>query len=643
MCGFAGIISKKNDIESEHLENMRSAIAHRGPDSNGIWIDSGRMIGFCHNRLSIIDITNAGAQPMHSFTHRFVISFNGEIYNHLTLRDEIVREDGAIKFNSTSDTETLLTCFELWGVKKTLQKAVGMFSFALWDNREATLYLGRDRVGEKPLYYGWQGDYFFFGSELKAFKRHPKFVSEVDNYAVAMYFRYSYIPEPRSIYKNIQKLTPGTILKISSSGEATSIIYWSLEDVVNEGLNNPFGGTENEATSKLDVVLNNTISDQQISDVPIGAFLSGGIDSTLVTAIMQSQSNTRINTFTIGFTEKKYNEAGYAKNIAKYLNTNHHEMYLDSKDIISAIPAMSLIYDEPFADSSQLPTYFVSKLAKQSVTVSLSGDGGDEIFGGYNRYAQVSKFLKYPRSIRIFFGKMLGQFSPAQIDAIYDFLKPILPNSIRTSNAGNHYKKIITILNQSNNWDVYQSLVSIFANSQFLLNSSFAENSINHSTQNIFNNKIGIENEMMMADILTYLPDDILCKVDRAAMSVSLETRVPFLDHRVIDFAFTLPLQMKIKAGSGKWILRNLLNKYVPKEFVERPKMGFGLPLDIWMRGLLRDYVDSMLGEQVIKDDEFLNSVSVTKIWQEHLSGKKNHQHVLWNIIMFQAWKKTWL
>jgi asparagine synthase (glutamine-hydrolysing) len=641
MCGFAGVLSKKNDVTYAQLSRMKQAIFHRGPDSSGVWVSENNSIGFCHNRLSIIDISDAGAQPMHSHSNRFVLSYNGEIYNHLDLRRELLKINPNIQFESNSDTETLLCGFEQWGIEKTISKAVGMFAFSVWDFVDNVLYLGRDRMGEKPLYYGWQGDYFFFGSELKSLKSHPNFISEVDTIALSMYFRYSYVPAPHSIYKNIRKLIPGTIVKIDILGEMNTLIYWDLNKVAKKGADNPYLGGAQDAIHELDQRLNETIACQQISDVPIGAFLSGGIDSTLISAIMQSQSQSKINTFTIGFNESKYNEANYASDIARHLNTNHHELFLSADDIVSAVPLMSKIFDEPFADSSQLPTYFVSKLARQSVSVALSGDAGDEIFGGYNRYSQASKFLKLPSFTRNFLGKAMSQFSPTQVDAIYDTIEFLLPRSIRTSNAGNHYNKIITILKQNTDWDLYQSLVSICNSPESILNNKVKESGINNFTEKLFENDFQIENKMMQSDSLTYLVDDILCKVDRSSMAVSLESRVPFLDHRIVEFSWTLPLSMKIRDGQGKWILRQLLNKYVPNRLIERPKMGFGLPLDIWLRGPLREYAEAILGDKDI--GEFLDSSIVNKIWLEHLSGKKNHQHILWNILMFQSWKKEWL
>ena len=642
MCGFAGILSLKKNVQSEHLYLMQQAIIHRGPDSNGIWVSENNFVGFCHNRLSIIDISSAGAQPMKSQNGRYIISFNGEIYNHLDIRTELLKESSDLNFISSSDTETLLVCFENWGIQKTLSKIVGMFAFSLWDFQENALFLCRDRMGEKPLYYGWLNDTLFFGSELKALKAHPNFNANIDHAALGMFFRYSYVPAPHSIYSNIKKLIPGTILKVDSSGKSETEIYWDLNNIVSNGVKNQYNGNDKEAIEDLDLMLNQTILDQQISDVPIGAFLSGGIDSTLISSIMQANSNTNINTFTIGFKDDKYNEGKYALEIAKYLKTNHHELYLSANDIISEVPKMGSIYDEPFADSSQLPTYFVSALAKQTVTVALSGDAGDEIFGGYNRYTQASKFSKYSPITKKVLVKILNQFSPNQIDFIYALLKPLLPKSIKSSNPGNHYTKIIKLLQQDTNWDIYQCLVSICSSPNSLMKEGFVNDGINNFTKHIFVNSMGLEHQMMLSDSLTYLSDDILCKVDRASMSVSLESRVPFLDHRIVEFSSTLPLNMKIRDGKGKWILRKLLEKYVPNQLLDRPKMGFGLPLDIWLRGPLKEYAYSLLSEKKLNEDEFIDQQKVSKLWEEHLSGIKNHQHVLWNIIMYQSWKEKW-
>ena len=643
MCGFAGVFSINNKVNYDSLLKMQESINHRGPDSNGIWLESTNKIGFCHTRLSILDVTNAGSQPMHSKTNRYVIAFNGEIYNHLDLRKEILLHDDTTIFKGTSDTETLLLCFEYFGIENTVKKSVGMFAFVVWDNVEKVFFLCRDRIGEKPLYYGWNNNLLFFGSELKAFRTHTEFKYEIDKHALSLYFRYSYIPTPFSIYKNIFKLKPGTILRVDGEGNTDSISYWDLQKVAQLGYENPFYGSEIDATNELDYKLNQTIFNQQISDVPIGSFLSGGIDSTLVTAIMQSQTNQKINTFTIGFNEKKYNEANFALNISKYLNTNHHELYLNTDDIINVIPHMSLIYDEPFADSSQLPTYFVNKLAKQSVTVALSGDGGDEIFGGYNRYIQSKRLTNLPNGVKKMLTDILSKFSPKQVDLIYDLLGPLLPTKLRSSNAGNHYIKIINLLKQKNDWEIYQNLVSICNTPSLILREAIEYDKENIFTKSIFNSNYSIENKMMLADSLTYLPDDILCKVDRASMSVSLESRVPFLDHKLIEFSNSLPMNMKIRNGQGKWILKNLLKKYVPDNLLDRPKMGFGLPLDLWMRGPLKKYTENLLNKDQLKNDEYLNASYVSNLLDEHLSGKFNHQHNIWNILMFQSWRKTWL
>ena len=639
MCGFAGLISQNKDVQYCDLQKMQKTLNYRGPDSFGIWINDESNVGFFHNRLSILDISNAGSQPMFSKSKRYVIAFNGEIYNHLLLRNEVKS-----KFIGTSDTETLLTCFEEWGVEVTLKKASGMFSFALWDSVQNFLYLSRDRFGEKPLYYGWQDTSFFFGSELKAFRCHPNFNSKICTNALSMFFRYSYIPEPRSIYKDIFKLKPGAILKINPyNKEIVASTYWDLNNVVDNSISNPFTGNESEVITELDFRLNQIISNQQLSDRPIGVFLSGGIDSTLVSSIMQSQSNTKINTFTVGFDDSKYNESVYSKKISNYLNTNHHELIVGSKDISSIINDIANIYDEPFADSSQIPTYFVSKLAKEHVTVSLSGDGGDEIFGGYNRYQMAGKLNAVPPFYKNLIINTVGRLKPREISKIYNLLKPFIPDSFRSSNAENHFMKIIELMKCENKFDIYQSLCSISQNPSLLLKNSDENNGINICLEEIFSTKQSFEYSMMICDTLTYLPDDILVKLDRASMAVSLECRAPFLDHNLAEFAYSLPLNYKIKNGKGKWILRQLLNKYVPSELFERPKMGFGLPLDSMLRNDLKDIANELLTPLFKNNDEFLNGIYIKKIWDEHQRGFRNHQFVLWNIIIFQLWRRQWL
>jgi asparagine synthase (glutamine-hydrolysing) len=645
MCGIAGYFSVRADVQENVLKNMTKSLLHRGPDHQGIWIDKDSKIGFAHARLSILDTSSAGHQPMSSFSGRFMICFNGEIYNHLEMRKKLADSGHSFSYKSQSDTETILSCFEAWGIKKTIQETVGMFAFSVFDSKENKLVLGRDRFGEKPLYYGWQEGYFYFGSELKAIRKHPAFLPEMDHDALHQYMQYAYIPAPLSIYKGIKKLSPGNLLTISLNGTAGNIrieSYWSLAEVAKKAQQSQFSGSDTEALIELERMLAQSVKGQQLSDVPLGAFLSGGIDSSLIVALMQSQSSRPVNTFTIGFKEDTYNEAKFATQVASHLGTNHNEIYVGANDVMDVIPSLPQLYDEPFADSSQLPTFLVSQLARKHVTVSLSGDAGDEIFGGYNRYMQAGRFNKYPRFLRKAIATSVLKFSPAQLNQAYQIFKPILPGSLKSSNPVNHLVKIAGILSLNSNWEIYQKLVTIGSSNDILLSkTSFKSGNKDHF--DFLPDHSEFADRMMLTDSLTYLPDDILCKVDRAAMGVSLETRVPFLDHRVAAFAWSLPLNMKIRNGKGKWLLRELLYKYVPQHLIERPKMGFGLPIDSWLRGPLKDWVESLLNEKDLTDVGYMNAANVRAMWNDHLSGRKNLQYELWNILMFRAWQEHWL
>jgi asparagine synthase (glutamine-hydrolysing) len=645
MCGIAGYFSIRADVQENVLRNMAESLLHRGPDHQGIWIAKDDKTGFAHTRLSILDTSSAGHQPMPSFSGRFMICFNGEIYNHLEMRKKLADSGHSISYKSQSDTETILSCFEIWGIKKTIQETVGMFAFAVVDYKENKLVLGRDRFGEKPLYYGWQDQYFYFASELKAIRKHPSFQPEMDHDALHQYMQYAYIPAPLSIYKGIHKLNPGNLLSISlneTAGNMRMESYWDLSEVAANAQQMQFSGSDTDALNELERMLTQSVKGQQLSDVPLGAFLSGGIDSSLIVALMQAQSSRPVNTFTIGFKEDVYNEAKFASKVASHLGTNHNEFYVGANDVMDVIPSLPQLYDEPFADSSQLPTFLVSQLARKHVTVSLSGDAGDEIFGGYNRYMQAGRFNKYPRFLRKAIASSVLKFSPTQLNQAYQLFKPILPGSLKSSNPGNHLVKIAGILSLESNWEIYQKLVSIGSSSDILLDKSNFRSS-NKERFDFLPDHTEFAHRMMLTDSLSYLPDDILCKVDRAAMGVSLETRVPFLDHRVAAFAWTLPLNMKIRHGKGKWLLRELLYKYVPQHLIERPKMGFGLPIDSWLRGPLKDWAESLLNEKDLKELGYMNAGYVRTMWNDHLSGRKNLQYELWNILIFRDWQKHWL
>lgn len=636
MCGVAGFLdlSLKTTTYEVVLERMGAAINSRGPDSNGIWFDAYSGIGLSHRRLSILDLSAAGHQPMSSFSQRFVIAFNGEIYNHQDIRLELESSGHKGSWKGHSDTETLLAGFEFWGVEATLQKAVGMFAFALWDIESNCLTLGRDRAGEKPLYYGFQNGVFLFGSELKALKEHPSFSADINRNSLALLLRHSYIPAPYSIYENICKLEPGSLLKFSAAMTEPSITkFWSLPELVSARLNETFSGTAEDAANELESLVKSSIKQQMLSDVPLGAFLSGGYDSSTIVAIMQDLSSCPIKTFSIGFSVNGFNEAAHAKLVARHLGTDHTEMYVSAEDALAVIPDLPSLYCEPFADSSQIPTYILSRLAKRDVTVSLSGDGGDELFCGYNRYQYTSrlwkKISKSPSIIRQFVSNGILSISPQLLNSF--------GGALSLTTLGDKLHKGAGVLNSNSAHDLFFGLVSHHSDPESLLINGFEPLT---KLSDISPEVASFDDidQMMMLDFMNYLPDDILVKVDRAAMGVSLETRVPFLDHRIVEFAWKLPLSIKLRDGVPKWPLRQVLYRYVPRDLVDRPKMGFGVPLDIWLRGPLREWAESLLAEDRLRREGYFRSEPIKKIWHEHLSGKRNRAYLLWNILMFQAW-----
>jgi len=517
-----------------------------------------------------------------------------------------------------------------------------MFSLALWDKVEKKLFLARDRFGEKPLYYGWQGDSFLFGSELKALKIHPHFLNGIDSNALGLYLQYNYVPTPLSIYKGISKLTPGCILSVSLEHKTFCIsTYWSAIDTMINGKRNPFQGSVTEAIDETENVLKRAVQSQLLADVPLGAFLSGGIDSSLIVSLMSAVSSTPINTFTIGFDENGFNEALYAKKIASHLGTNHTELYVNPKDCFDVIPLLGSMYDEPFADSSQIPTYLVSKLAAGSIKVALSGDGGDELFGGYNRYFFAEKIwsnLRFiPKPLRSGLYSLINKLNTQQWDALSSFLHHTLPKKYHFSNLTDKLKKASSLLAVESFDDVYFRLVKQWENPGEVLNFDFYPQKNKLIGSDLFQYNM---DKMMLNDLLTYLHDDILCKVDRAGMAVSLESRIPFLDHHVFAFSSSLPLSYKINKGTSKWILREILKKYIPENLINRPKMGFGIPLEAWLRGPLKEWADDLLDEKVIIESGMLNPKVVRQKWEEHISGKRNWHYQLWAILMFQAWYK---
>lgn len=639
VCGLAGILGRQSCDEAT-LRAMAAALRHRGPDDEGIWLDRSASIGLAHRRLAVLDLSACGHQPMESADGRYVLAFNGEIYNHLLLRADLEREGNAPRWRGHSDTETLLAAFVAWGIVSTLQKAVGMFAFAVWDTHSRTLSLGRDRFGEKPLYYGWAEGTFLFASELKALKVHPAFRAEIDRNALTAFMRYSYIPAPKSIYRGILKLMPGSVLTVDMNGsKPTTARYWSVLEAARRGVRTPFTGSERDAVERLESHLSDAVAMQQIADVPLGAFLSGGIDSSTVVALMQARATRPVHTFTIGFNDPNYNEAPNAKAVARHLGTDHTEFYVTPEEATAVVELLPTLYDEPFADPSQIPTFLVCQFARRRVTVSLSGDAGDELFGGYNRYLWARKLLKYPRPLRRMVARGLTVLTPSQWDRFQSAVQPALPERLHVRTAGDKAHKLASVLRADSDATVYERLISTWSapDSVVLGGGDAAELRSVWEEMAEFG---AVEQQMMAVDACTYLPDDILCKVDRAAMAVSLETRVPFLDHRLVEFVWTLPLDMKIGGNrrEGKWILRQLLYKYVPRELIERPKMGFGVPIDAWLRGPLRAWAEELLDESRLRAEGYFAPAVVRRTWGEHLSGKRNWQYRLWNVLMFQAW-----
>ena len=650
MCGFTGFLTPNQTLNASQAEStlikMSNALSHRGPDHQGIWIDSQRGIALGHRRLSIIDLSSQGNQPMHSHCGRYVIAFNGEIYNYLCIRKELESFGVAPEWKGCSDTEIMLAAISYWGLLKAISKFVGMFAFALWDKEKNSLHLSRDRIGEKPLYYGWMGGVLLFGSELKALRKHPAWKGEVDPDTLALFMQYGYVPTPHSIYKNIFKVQPATIATFNQNNISSLVLptvetYWQAAKLAQEGEANPVLYDEATAIDHLDRLLEVSVKQQMIADVPLGAFLSGGVDSSTIVAYMQKQSSRPVKTFTIGFQEENYNEAVYAKEVARHLGTDHTELYVSAEQAMEVIPKIPIIYDEPFSDSSQIPTYLISQLTRKKVAVSLSGDGGDELFGGYNRYFWGSsiwgKIGKIPPQPRKLLAQIISSVPPSGWDDIYKILKSVTPAKLRQPDFGNKLHKLAKVLGATNADSMFLGLTSLWDKSSNLVRNTTHGKTIlgqSHSRSGIKN----FAQRMMFLDAMNYLPDDILVKVDRASMAVGLETRVPFLNHHLIEFAWRTPLSMKIKNGQGKWLLRQVLYKYVPKELIERPKMGFAVPIGTWLRGPLRDWAEDLLDENRLKSEGFLNSTLVRDKWKEHLTGKKNWHHHIWTVLMFQGW-----
>lgn len=658
MCGITGLITFESPAAlASAVGGMSEALRHRGPDASGVWVDSGVGVALGHRRLSILDLSPAGAQPMVSGCGRYVLTFNGEIYNHLALRAELGAQ--APSWRGHSDTETLLAAFAVWGVEATLSRTVGMFALGLWDRAERTLYLARDRFGEKPLYYGWSGTAFLFGSELKALKAYPGFENPLCREALAQYLRFMYVPAPFSIYRGVYKLEPGCILALRLPfppgaparplrpggvyGGAEMRRWWALSGLVASAAERVID-SEEAAREELEARLREAVRLQSLSDVPLGAFLSGGVDSSTIVALMQQQSARPVQTFTVGLEAMGMDESPYARAVARHLGTAHSELRLTVVDAQAVVPRLPEMYDEPFGDSSQIPTHLICVAARREVTVALSGDAGDELFGGYNRYfwgPQIwSRLAWLPWPLRRGMGSAITALSVSHWDELGAVLRPLMPGSAGIAQLGDKAHKLAARLERVRGLDdLYRSLVTEWPSGIVR-----EEAETLRAEPLILSDPLPLagvsdaRERMMYWDSLSYLPDDILCKVDRAAMAVGLETRVPFLDHRVVEWAWRLPLSMKIRGNTGKWILRQVLYRYVPRALVERPKAGFAIPVGQWMRGPLRPWAEALLDEARLRREGYLDPVPIRAAWAQHLSGARDWTPRLWAVLMFQSW-----
>ena len=636
MCGLAGFVQRGGFSESHGrriASKMGAMITHRGPDDGDVWLDPRAGVALANRRLAVVDLSAAGHQPMCSHSGRYVMSFNGEIYNHHELRRQVNGALGsAVRWHGASDTESLLAAIEHFGLKQALRRAIGMFAVAVWDRKERMLYLARDRLGEKPLYLGWQNGVFMFASELKSLTCHPAFGGLVDREALALYLRHNYIPAPWSIYQGIRKLAPGSFVKIGFGDRSSRVEtvadperYWSLRAVIDAGREHPFEGDADDAVDALNDALREAVESQMEADVPLGAFLSGGIDSSTVVALMQTCSSRPVRTFTIGFGEPAYNEAEHAKEVANHLGASHTEMYVSAEDALGVIPRLPVLYDEPFSDSSQIPTFMVAAMTREHVTVALSGDGGDELFGGYSRYFRTRTLWRYLAPV------------PSWMRRSYRRTIRAVPPLWGRGQAFDRARKLSEILDFQEPEELYHRLQSHWKTPAIIVRNG-SEPQTCMSNRRAWPDAADLESRMMGIDALTYLPDDILVKVDRAAMGVSLETRAPFLDHRVVELAWRLPLAVKIRGNEGKWILRQVLYRHVPASLVDRPKMGFGVPLAAWLRGPLKDWAESLLDERKLREEGYFHPAPIRERWTEHLDGARRWDACIWDILMFQAW-----
>jgi asparagine synthase (glutamine-hydrolysing) len=617
---------------------MGNAIAHRGPDDHGLWCDTEAGIALAHRRLSILDLSPAGHQPMTSANGRLVVVYNGEIYNHQSLRSEL--EECSVRFRGHSDTEIMLEAFSIFGIKATVERLIGMFALAIWDRHDRTLTLVRDRLGIKPLYWARFGGLFLFGSELKALRAHPGWMPRVDRRSVASFMRHNYIPAPRSIYEGVNKLEPGTILTLPWREGPRLERFWDARQIAQTGLLHPLQADDRSVTDQLEALIRDAVSRRMVADVPVGAFLSGGIDSSTVVALMQAANAGPVRTYSIGFDIAGYDEAKHAAAVARHLRTDHTELTVTSREALEVIPRLPEYYDEPFSDSSQIPTYLISAMTRRHVTVALSGDGGDELFGGYSRYQLARRFWRtlslLPRPVRQTFAHGLRAIPPDRWSRLFS----ALPDRLRPAQAGDKLHKLASVLALDDAEALYRRLVTHWEPGTVIP-------AVDEPKGILWDTKVaqefpGMLERMQFLDLVTYLPDDILTKLDRASMAVALEARVPLIDHRIVEFAWRIPRHMLIRNGLGKWPLRQVLYRHVPRELVERPKMGFGIPLGEWLRGPLREWANDLLSPTRLRNTGLFDPAQVHLHWDQHVRGLHNHQYLLWDVLMFEAWSERW-